>query len=418
MNKALLQQLEALKSASFSIQTSTLKQRNYALKLIKEALLKNTPAILNANQKDLKKMKTNDPMIDRLLLNVQRIKAMAAEIDTIIGLTDPLGRVLESSQGPSGIQLKKISVPLGCIGVIYESRPNVTIDVTALCLKSGNAVLLRGGSDAWESNSLLISIIQQALKASEIPTSSVQLMSPARELLPDMLSANRYLDLIIPRGSQGLIQFVRDNATVPSIETGASVVHTFVDASAKIPMACRIIHNEKTRRPSVCNAVDTILVHQKIAEKFLPEMAKIMKENGTVLHTDRKSLKLLRAHYPKQLLIDDADRHYDHEFLSLQMNIRMVKNIDEAIDHIRTHSLKHSESIVTQDRKNAQRFQAEVDAACVYVNTSTAFSDGAEFGLGSEIGISTQKLHARGPMGLKELTSYKWLIESKGLIRK
>jgi glutamate-5-semialdehyde dehydrogenase len=232
-----------------------------------------------------------------------------------------------------------------------------------------------------------------------------------------MMTANQYLDLIIPRGSQGLIHFVRENSTVPTIETGASVVHTFVDESADFEMACYIIHNEKTRRPSVCNTVDTVLVHQKIAKTFLPLLGKVMRESDAILHADAAAFGILKKYYPKENLHADADKHYDREFLSLQMNIHLVKDLDEAIAHIRQYSLKHSESIVTESKKNADQFLREVDAACVFVNTSTAFSDGAQFGLGSEIGISTQKLHARGPMGLRELTSYKWLITSNGLIR-
>lgn len=417
MTPKLKTQLEALKNASYQLQTSTLKQRNDALKKLKQVLLKNAAQIIKANKKDLAKMEESNPMRDRLLLNEQRIKGIAREIDTIIKLPDPLGKILEKSKGPSGIQLKKISVPLGCIGVIYESRPNVTIDVTALCLKSGNAIMLRGGSDAYESNRVLTKLIHEALKSSELPKESVQLLSPGRELVREMMTANQYLDLIIPRGSQGLIHFVRENSTVPTIETGASVVHTFVDESADFEMACHIIHNEKTRRPSVCNTVDTVLVHQKIAKAFLPLLAEVMHESDTILHTDSSAFAILKKFYPKENLLADAEQNYDREFLSLQMNIRLVKNLDEAIAHIRKYSLKHSESIVTETKKNADQFLREVDAACVFVNTSTAFSDGAQFGLGSEIGISTQKLHARGPMGLRELTSYKWLIHSNGLIR-
>ncbi|MGE3278464.1 MAG: glutamate-5-semialdehyde dehydrogenase [Candidatus Altimarinota bacterium] len=410
-------QLEKLKKASYQLQLSSTSQRNKALKNIKTTLLNNIPSILRANKKDLAKMDDANPLRDRLLLTEERIHSICREIDTIIKLPDPLNRVLEEYTPPSKIHLKKVSVPLGCVGVIYESRPNVTIDVTALCLKSGNTILLRGGSDAYESNKILTKLIHEALEKSDIPKESVQLLKPDRELVTAMMKANQYLDLIIPRGSMSLIQIVREQSTVPTIETGASVVHTFVDESADLDMACTIVHNEKTRRPSVCNAVDTVLVHQKIAATFLKKLAQKMSRSDTILHCDKKAYELLKTHYPKENLTADADQQYDREFLSLQMNIHLVKSIDEAIAHIRQYSLKHSESIVTKNKKNADQFLHEVDAACVYVNTSTAFSDGAQFGLGAEIGISTQKLHARGPMGLRELTSYKWLVSSKGNIR-
>jgi len=418
MNHKLSLQLKSLKKSSYELQLSTTSQRNKALKKIKETLLKNIPTILKANKKDLAKMEENNPMRDRLFLDEKRIKSICSEIDVIIKLPDPLNKILEEYDAPSKIHLKKVSVPLGCIGVIYESRPNVTIDVTALCLKSGNSILLRGGRDAYESNKVIVKLIHEALKHSDLPKEAVQLLAPNRELVSEMMKANAYLDLIIPRGSMSLIQMVRENSTVPTIETGASVVHTFVDETADLELGCKIVHNEKTRRPSVCNAVDTVLIHEKIAPAFLKKLAEKMKPSDTILHTEKKAYEMLKDHYPKENLKPDADQNYDREFLSLQMNLRLVKNIDEAIEHIRTYSLKHSESIVTKNKKNAEKFLNEVDAACVYVNTSTAFSDGAQFGLGSEIGISTQKLHARGPMGLRELTSYKWLVSSNGLIRK
>jgi len=411
-------QLESLKKASFHLQLSSDEARNGALELIKETLLSHIPKILEANIRDLEKMEKDNPLYDRLLLNEERVKGICDELDTIISLEDPLGKILEEHDAPSGIHLKKLSVPLGCIGVIYEARPNVTIDVTSLCLKSGNAVMLRGSSNAYESNIKLVELIHQALEKSEIPADSVQLLDPDRELVGEMMKADEYLDLIIPRGGKSLIQRVRENSSVPTIETGASVVHTFIDESAKQDMALNIIHNEKTRRPSVCNAVDTVLVHQAVSQDFLAKLAERMKESETILHCDPESYELLQNHYPEELIKNDADNNYSTEFLSLEMNIHIVKDIDDAIKHIQKYSLKHSESIVTEDEANADKFLKEVDAACVYHNTSTAFSDGAQFGLGAEIGISTQKLHARGPMALRELTSYKWHISSNGLIRK
>lgn len=417
MNPTLKSQLQSLKEASYTLQLSSTENRNHALELIKEALTKNTSRILEANQKDLAKMKEDDPLYDRLMLDEQRMKGICLELENVMKLDDPLDIILEESTGPSDIQLKKISVPLGCIGVIYEARPNVTIDVTSLCLKSGNAVMLRGSSSAYESNQVIVEVIQSALAKSHIPKEAVQLLELDRELATEMMKANDYLDLIIPRGSAKLIQHVRDNATVPTIETGASVVHTFIDKSANIKMACDIVHNEKTRRPSVCNALDTVLVHEDIAHEFIPALAKKLKDSGVKIHADIGAFEFFKDHYDNKLLMSDAEDHFDNEFLGLEMNVHIVEDINQAISHIRKYSLKHSESIVTEDPLHAKRFQKEIDAACVYVNTSTAFSDGAQFGLGAEIGISTQKLHARGPMALKELTSYKWLINSDGLIR-
>lgn len=412
------QLLNSAKQASSHLALTSLDDRNHALSLLREGLLESSATIIAANQKDLKKMKPVDPMIDRLMLNEKRIQSMANDLMTVIKLPDPLNRVLEDYTPPSGIHIKKISVPLGVIGIIYEARPNVTIDVASLCLKAGNAAVLRGGSAAYETNKALMTVIKKTLKKSSLPQDSVVLLPPDRKLLIPFLKANQYLDVIIPRGGADLIKMVRENATVPVIETGASVVHTFVDATADIAMACNIIWNEKTRRPSVCNAVDTILVHQGIAKKFLPELAQTMLPSRTVLHVDQKSYSTLKAYYAKELLIKDAEKQFATEFLSLQMNVAIVPTLDAALEHIAKYSLKHSESIVTKSRENAERFEREVDAACVYVNTSTAFSDGAQFGMGAEIGISTEKLHARGPMGLRELTSYKWIVESEGLTRK
>ncbi len=418
MNASLKSQLETLKKASHKLQLSSTEDRNQSLLKIKETLLENSAEILAANQKDLSKMSVNDPLFDRLLLSEERISSLCSELDTVISLADPLNIILEKSEGPSGIQLKKSSVPLGCIGVIYEARPNVTVDVGALCLKSGNAVLLRGSSSAYESNKVIVKLIQDALEKSSLPKESIQLLAPDHELAGEMMKADKYLDLIIPRGGKNLIDRVRKESTVPTIETGASVVHTFIDESADKTMACDIIHNEKTRRVSVCNALDTVLIHTKIAEKLLAALAEKFTDSGVLMHCDDLSYGLLRKKYPAELLQNDGQDHLSREFLSLEMNVIIVQNIEEAIAHIREYSLNHSESIVTADQGNADKFQREVDAACVYVNTSTAFSDGAQFGLGAEIGISTQKLHARGPMGLRELTSYKWLISSDGLIRK
>jgi len=417
MTKAFRNQLETLKAAAYELQLSSKNARNKALRIMRRELLENIPQILKANAKDLKKMNPSDPLYDRLQLTEERIKAMSKDLQTVLKLPDPLNQILEKRKTKSGLKLKKVSVPIGVIGVIYEARPNVTIDISALCLKSGNGVLLRGSKSAYESNKALVKVIQGALKKAGFPPKAIQLLEPDRKLVKEMMTANDYLDLIIPRGGQSLIQRVRKDSTVPTIETGASVVHTYVDKSADLRMALDIIHNEKTRRPSVCNSLDTILLHKSLKEALLPQLADKMRESQTVIHADKACYDILRHYYDQDLLTKDAPKHYAQEFLGLEMNIRIVKDLDEAIAHIRSYSLKHSESIVTGTKTHARRFEREVDAACVYVNTSTAFSDGAQFGLGAEVGISTQKTHARGPMGLQELTIYKWLIESKGKTR-
>ncbi len=417
MNFMLKDQLESLKKASYELQSSTEDQRNEALQHIQKALITHELEILEANQKDLSSMAPEDPLFDRMELTSERLQDIANDISNVSKLPDPIGKVLEKSTGPSGIDLQKVSVPLGVIGVIFEARPNVTVDVSTLCIKSGNAVLLRGSKNAYESNKALVKVIQNALEQSPLPKDVVQLLPPEHELATEMMKANEYLDLIIPRGGKNLIQRVRDHATVPTIETGASVVHTYIDQSADLEMAATICHNEKTRRPSVCNALDTILVHQNILVEFLAVLAEKLHDSHTIIHADQPCFDILNNLYDPSRLHHDAHKHFDHEFLALEMNVISVSSSDEAIEHIRKYSLKHSESIITSDKAEAQKFQKQVDAACVYVNTSTAFSDGAQFGLGAEIGISTQKLHARGPMGLKELTSYKWLISSDGLTR-
>jgi glutamate-5-semialdehyde dehydrogenase len=417
MTPSLKSQLQSLKDASYILQLSSSEERNEALAKIKEVLLTNIPDILEANQKDLSTMEASGSLYDRLLLSEERLEGICSELDTVIALPDPLNVILDESTGPSGIELTRTSVPLGCIGVIYEARPNVTVDVTALCLKSGNAVLLRGSTSAYESNKVLVSLIQSALEKTSIPADSIQLLDPDHKLAGEMMKADEYLDLIIPRGGKSLIERVRKESTVATIETGASVVHTFIDESADQEVACNIVHNEKTRRVSVCNALDTILVHEGILESFLSALAEKFKGSNTLMHCDQACYEILKNQYDPGFMKPDANEHLNDEFLSLEMNVIAVKNIDASIQHIRKYSLNHSESIVTTNTDNAEKFQLEVDAACVYVNTSTAFSDGAQFGLGAEIGISTQKLHARGPMGLRELTSYKWLINSDGLTR-
>lgn len=370
--------------------------------------------ILAENQKDLDRMETSNPMYDRLLLTEARIKSIAGEIRQVMSLPSPLQQMLEEKTLDNGLSIRKISVPLGVIGIIYEARPNVTFDVFALALKSGNGLVLKGGSDADFSNRAIMKLIHQVLAKHGLPSDAFQLLPPERAATKALLEAVGYVDVIIPRGSQGLIDFVRQNAKVPVIETGAGIVHVFVDKSADLEKAKKIIHNAKTRRPSVCNSLDCLIIHEDLLDE-LSELVFPLMLDGVKIYADDRAF----AHLQRHELIQKADEsHFGTEFLSLKMAIKTVKNLEEALDHITTHSSKHSEAIISETPENIERFLLEVDAAAVYANASTAFTDGNQFGLGAEIGISTQKLHARGPMALKELTSYKWVIRGDGQVRK
>lgn len=372
-----------------------------------------TAFLLEENKKDLDRMETSNPMYDRLLLTESRIKGIVSEIRQVKSLPSPLHHVLEEKNLENGLQLRKISVPLGVIGIIYEARPNVTFDVFTLALKSGNGLVLKGGSDADFSNRAIISLIHQVLAKHGLPTLAFQLLPPDRSATKALLEAVGFVDVIIPRGSQGLINFVRENAKVPVIETGAGIVHTFVDESADLAKAKKIIHNAKTRRPSVCNSLDCLIIHEELLDE-LGELVHPLMLDNVKIYADDKAF----AHLQRHELIQKADEsHFGTEFLSLKMSIKTVGSLDEALDHIATYSSKHSEAIVSENQENIERFLLEVDAAAVYANASTAFTDGNQFGLGAEIGISTQKLHARGPMALRELTSYKWVVRGSGQIR-
>jgi len=369
--------------------------------------------LLEENKKDLERMELTNPMYDRLLLTDARIKGIATEIRQVKSLPSPLNRVLEEKTLENGLLLTKITVPLGVIGIIYEARPNVTFDVFSLALKSGNGLVLKGGSDADLSNRAIVSLIHQVLARHGLPTSAYQLLPPHRAATKALLEAVGYVDVIIPRGSQGLINFVRENAKVPVIETGAGIVHTFVDVSADLEKAKKIIHNAKTRRPSVCNSLDCLIIHEELLDA-LGELVHPLVLDNVKIYADEKAF----AHLQRHELIQEADEsHFGTEFLSLKMSIKTVKDLDEALDHIAAYSSKHSEAIISESPENIERFLLEVDAAAVYANASTAFTDGNQFGLGAEIGISTQKLHARGPMALRELTSYKWVVRGNGQIR-
>ncbi|MDB5030264.1 glutamate-5-semialdehyde dehydrogenase [Mucilaginibacter sp.] len=389
---------------------------NQVLKdLAAEAILQ-TNYLLEENQKDLDRMDSANPNYDRLKLTAVRIQDIAKDIINVAGLENPLGHILSEKTMPNGLHISKISVPLGTIGVIYEARPNVTFDVFTLCFKTGNISILKGGSDASYSNQAIISVIHKVLSKNNIDVNVTTLLPVEREAADALLNAVGYVDVIIPRGSQGLINHVRQTSKVPVIETGAGIVHTYFDESADLKKGTDIIFNSKTRRVSVCNALDCAIIHSARL-KDLSELAKPLGETGVEIFADELSYIVLKESYPVQLLHKAGPEHFGTEFLSMKMAVKTVDTFQQALDHIAAHSSKHSEAIITEDPENMETFLNRVDAAAVYVNASTAFTDGAQFGLGAEIGISTQKLHARGPMGLQELTSYKWLVKGTGQTR-
>lgn len=378
-------------------------------------LQKNISAILLANAEDLAKMDSLDPRYDRLLLSEARIAGIIEEIQQVKILPNPLGKLLEERTLPNGLHLQKKTVPLGVLGIIYEARPNVTIDVFTLAIKSGNALILKGGSDAHASNTVLVQLIQETLEENGLPKEAICLLPADRTATHALLQAVEYVDVIIPRGSQNLIEYVRSNSKVPVIETGAGIVHTYFDKSGNIEKGAAIIFNAKTRRPSVCNSLDCLIIHQNRLVD-LQHLLKPVLDASVEIYADEQSFQVLEI--LKNPLIKQADEtHFGTEFLSLKMSIKTVNTIYEAIEHIQQNSSKHSEAIIAEDEDAIQQFLQAVDAAAVYANASTAFTDGNQFGMGAEIGISTQKLHARGPMALSELTSYKWIIRGTGQIR-
>jgi len=389
---------------------------NKVLLAVADEAVTKTDIILAANQKDLDAMDKSNPMYDRLLLNADRIAGIASDMRNVATLPTPLGKVLEQRTLPNGLNLSKISVPFGVIGIIYEARPNVSFDVFSLCFKSGNVCVLKGGTDAYHSNLAIVTLIQEVLERFEIDKNVIHLLSAGREATAELLNAVDYVDLIIPRGSQGLINFVRDNARVPVIETGAGVCHTYFDEFGDKEKGASIINNAKTRRVSVCNALDCLIINEKrLAD--LPFLCEKLAESNVVIEADLKAYTFLSGKYPSQLLEKATETSFGTEFQSYRMSVKTVANIHEAIEHISKYSSKHSEAIISENEENIAIFDKQVDAACVYSNTSTAFTDGAQFGMGAEIGISTQKLHARGPMALPELTSYKWIIKGDGQVR-
>jgi len=416
MKESIIQQLHAVQQASREIITLTDEAINHLLCDLADRIPAHQEAILAANKKDVERMDPADPMVDRLLLNPARLKAIAADIRNVASLTSPLDVVLEERMLQNGLGLKKVTVPIGVIGIIYEARPNVTFDVFALCLKSGNATVLKGGSDAMYSNIAIVELIHSVLKEHGINPDTIYLLPAEREAAAIMLNAVGYIDMIIPRGSQKLIDFVRDNAKVPVIETGAGIVHTYFDKSGDLELGKQVIFNAKTRRPSVCNALDTLIIHRdRLGD--LPALVEPLLEKQVLLFADESAFTALHGHYHDALLQLAEAEHFGTEFLSLKMSVKTVASLEEALEHIAHYSSRHSEAIIATDATTTATFLKRVDAAVVYANTSTAFTDGAQFGLGAEIGISTQKLHARGPMALKELTTYKWIIEGNGQVR-
>lgn len=416
MRTDIRRQLEAVKRAARSLTGIAPERTEALLEGMADALVAHSDEIVEANARDLAKVDPADYRYDRLRLDARRIGAIAADTRAVAHLPAPCGEVIGERQMPNGLKISRVRVPMGVVGVIYEARPNVTVDVVSIGLRSGNAVVLKGGSDASASNAALVGVLRGVVASHGMDPDLIQLLPDGHEAATELMNAVGYVDLLIPRGSQRLIASVRDNAKVPVIETGASVVHTYFDAAADLEKGRRVVCNAKTRRVSVCNALDCLLVNSaRLAD--LPALCEPLADKGVELRADSRAMEALRGCYPERLLVPIAPEDYGREFLSLRMAVVTVDSLDEALQYIYDHSLKHSEAIITEDEAAARRFVSEVDAACCYVNASTAFTDGAQFGLGAEIGISTQKMHARGPMGLRELTSYKWVVRGDGHTR-
>lgn len=413
MNKVENQILQTYEAA-ISLRNQKDSQLKKLLKAIATGIEVNTSSILSANRKDIARQDPDNPKTDRLLLNEERIRQIIVSIRNISRLPNPSGRVLESSTLPNGLGLEKWAVPLGVVGVIYESRPNVTFDIAALCLRSQNACVLKGSNDAEYTNKAAVALIRKIMKEQGMNPNCVTLLPSGRETVQELFKATKYIDVLIPRGSDSLIQYVRKNSLVPVIETGAGVCHVYVEKRADMAKALSIVVNAKVSRPSVCNAMDTLLVDEAIATDFLKRLQPLFAKHKVTILAEQKAYNLLKG-YPYLQKATAAD--FGKEFLSLKCAIKVVKNIDMALTHIRTHSTKHSEAIISENKKQADRFLRQVDAAAVYVNASTRFTDGEAFGLGAEIGISTQKLHARGPFALEKLVTEKWVIQGNGQIR-
>lgn len=401
----------AAKAASWQLALLSSREKNQVLEKIADYLEAQTDDILRANAEDLAEARANglsEAMLDRLALTPARLSGIANDVRQVCNLADPVGQVIDGGLLDSGLRIERRRVPLGVIGVIYEARPNVTVDVASLCLKTGNAAILRGGKETWRTNAATVKVIQQALQECGLPAAAVQAIeSPDRALVGEMLKMDKYIDMLIPRGGAGLHKLCREQSTIPVITGGIGGCHIFVDETAEIAPALKIIVNAKTQRPSTCNTVETLLVHRNIADTFLPALSKQMAESGVTLHAAPSALPALQ-NGPAKVEPVKAEQ-YDDEYLSLDLNVKVVADMDEAIAHIREHGTQHSDAILTRTLRNANRFINEVDSSAVYVNASTRFTDGGQFGLGAEVAVSTQKLHARGPMGLEALTTYKWI---------
>ncbi len=406
---------ENAKKAAYDLSILSTKTKNNALALMAKELLDSKEEIIRANKIDMQKAKNknvSEALLDRLYLNDKRVEDMATGLLEIVKLPDPVGEIISMWKRPNNLQIGQKRVPIGVIGIIYESRPNVTCDAAGLCLKSGNATILRGGSDAINSNKAIVKALRNGIEKSGLPKDAIQLVSDTdREVAQKMMILNEYIDVLIPRGGENLIKSVVKNATIPVIETGTGNCHIYVDESADFNMAIDIVLNAKTQRPGVCNAAEKLLIHENISKEFLPKVVKTLREKNVEIRGDEKSKEVVDD------IILAKDEEWDKEYLDYIIAVKIVENVDEAIKHINNHGTKHSEAIITESYKNSQKFLERVDAAAVYVNASTRFTDGSEFGFGAEIGISTQKLHARGPMGLKELTSTKYIIYGNGQIR-
>lgn len=409
----------AAKAASYKLALLSSREKNRVLEKIAEYLEVQSAEILRANAQDLAEARENglsDAMLDRLELNPARLKSIADDVRQVCSLADPVGQVIDGGLLDSGLRIERRRVPLGVIGVIYEARPNVTVDVASLCLKTGNAAILRGGKETWRTNAATVKVIQKALEECGLPAGAIQAIeNPDRALVNEMLRMDKYIDMLIPRGGAGLHKLCREQSTIPVITGGIGVCHIFVDDSVEFEQALKIIVNAKAQRPSACNSVETLLVHQHIAETFLPALNKQMAQSGVTLHADDNALTQLQSG-PASVMPVKAEQ-YNDEYLSLDLNVKVVADLDDAIAHIREHGTQHSDAILTRTLSNANRFVNEVDSSAVYVNASTRFTDGGQFGLGAEVAVSTQKLHARGPMGLEALTTYKWVGFGEDTIR-
>ena len=410
-----IERIKLAKAASASLAIASTIQKNAALEQIAKLLVESESQILDANKKDIDKAKTDGlsaGIQDRLLLTPERIKALANSLAEIIALADPIGEVVRGMTLPNGLKLSQLRVPFGVVGAIYEARPNVTVDISALALKSGNAVVLRGGTAAENTNIALVQILQQALSKAGLSKDLIQTVDDfGREGASQMMAARGLIDVLIPRGSAGLIKAVVEDSKVPVIETGDGVTHIFIDESANANWCEEIVHNSKVQRPSTCNALETLLVHDVVANTILPRVLKRLADSGVSIHGDMKTLEVFPS------AVEATEDDWKAEYYSLDLAVKVVANLDEALDHINKYSTHHTEVIITDSSTNAERFLAEVDSAVVMVNASTRFTDGGQFGFGAEVGISTQKLHARGPMGLSELTSTKWLARGSGQTR-